>query len=75
MVELFPCLPDVKRKNSNIIAQYVDVLRRSGDFDKVIKDFENYEVDDEVIKKVIDFQVKLSKEKIDSVYTIKDALK
>lgn len=75
MVSLFPCLPTTKRKNPNIVAQYVDVLRRSGDFDKVIIDFENYEVDNDLIKKIIDFQVKLSKERDDRVYTVGDVLK
>lgn len=75
MVSLFPCLPTTKRKNPNIVAQYVDVLRRSGNFDKIIIDFENYEVDNEIIKKVIDFQVELSKEKDNRVYTVSDVLK
>lgn len=75
MVELFELLPKIQKKNENIIAQYVDVLRRSGDFDSVVEKFNGFKSSNDIIEKVIAFQVKLAKEKDCKVYTVSDALK
>ena len=59
----------------NIIAQYVDILRRSGDFERVISEFTDRKFNDETIQAVVNFQIELAKNKDAGVYTVRDALK
>jgi hypothetical protein len=74
MVKLYEKIPVYKRENENIIAQYVDVLRRSGQFDTVLENFSDFKASDEVIQKVIGFQIALAKKEDTTVYTVRDAL-
>ena len=75
MVEIYDKLSRRVTRNESSVAQFADVLRRCGMFDAVIEKFANYEGKDEVVGKVIKFQVELAKNKDDKVYTVRDALK
>ena len=74
MVKLYEKIPAYKRENENIIAQYVDVLRRSSQFDVILEHFADFKASDEVIQKVIGFQIALAKKEDTGVYTVRDAL-
>lgn len=74
MVKIYDKLSKKVKENENSVTQFADVLRRCGMFDTVIEKFADYEAKDEVIGKVIKFQVELAKNKDDKVYTVRDAL-
>jgi hypothetical protein len=73
-VNMFEKLPRLKKGNENIIAQYIDVLRRCGELDEIIDKFSDFKAKDDVIQKVIDFQIALAKKGDTGVYTVRDAL-
>lgn len=49
-----------------------DMLRRMGDFDKVINEYENIEMGEELLQKIIEFEVLKAKERDDAVYKVSD---
>ncbi len=73
-VNMFEKLPAIKKKNENIIAQYVDILRRSEDFERVITEFSDKKFSDKTIQAVVNFQIELARNKDAGVYTVRDAL-
>lgn len=74
-INMFEKLPRLKKVNENIIAQYVDILRRSSDFERVISEFTDRKFNNETIQAVVNFQLELAKNKDAGVYTVRDALK
>lgn len=62
------------RSNDNFIVMKVDLLRRIGDFDQLIKEYENLTLDEELLDKIIRFQVKNVHEKDDKCYTLEEVL-
>jgi len=49
-----------------------DFLRRSGEFTKLIDEYENLKIDDSLLDKIIKFQIKKAKEKDTYCYNIDD---
>lgn len=75
----------LRKKLAEIIEKYVepeydetlfairaDLLRRSGQFEKVIDDYSNIIVEDGLISQILKFQIKMAKEQNDRQYTVED---
>ena len=60
--------------NETLIVQKADLLRRAGLFDIVINEYSNLDFKDEILKKIITFQIKKSNEEDMSCYTVADAI-
>lgn len=63
-----------EEEKTNYILIKADLLRRSGQFDKLLKEYENIHFEDPLPDIIIDFQYKKSEEKDDKRYTIASAL-
>lgn len=59
---------------TNYILIKADLLRRSGQFDELLKEYEDIQFDDPLLELIIEFQYKKSEEKDDKRYTIASAL-
>jgi hypothetical protein len=61
--------------NDNFICIKADLLRRSGQFDKLIEDYSGMTTDEDVLNKIIEFQIGRAREKDTECYTIEDVIK
>ena len=60
------------RKNDTLIVVKSDILRRSGRFDEVIKEFYGVELTDKLCSDILSFEVAKAKEKDSECYTVDD---
>ena len=60
------------KNNENLRLQKADLLRRSGDFDAVIKQYNSENFSNELLNKIVHFQLEKSKLKDDACYTVAD---
>ncbi len=60
------------KDNENLRLQKADLLRRSGDFDAVIKQYSSEKFSNELLNKIVHFQLEKSKLKDDACYTVSD---
>jgi hypothetical protein len=51
-----------------------DLLRRCGEFDQLIKEYSNITTDEEIINKVIKFQIQKANENDTTCYTVEDVV-
>lgn len=58
--------------DKNLIVQKADILRRSGHFDAVIKEYEGKALGNELLDKIIAFQIEKAKLGDDACYTVAD---
>lgn len=72
MTKLFELFSEDDKNNENIIARHIDVMRRAGKFEDIIKQYSNFCAKTDIIQKVITFQIKLSMANDDSCYRIED---
>lgn len=61
-------------KKENLLALKCDLLRRSGQFDKVLADYKDRKFESEIIGKIITFQLQKAAGKDTKCYTVGDAL-
>lgn len=62
-------------ENNNLMLMKVDLLRRTGQFDKVINDFKDVTLEDKLLNDIITFQIELAMNKDSECHTVDDALK
>jgi len=60
------------KDNENLRLQKADLLRRSGDFDAVIQQYNGEKFSNELLNKIVRFQIEKSKLKDDACYTVAD---
>ena len=68
---------DFRRKSNdvdNFIVMKADLLRRIGEYDQLIKDYERLTLKDELLNKIIKFQVEKAYEKDNKCYTLEEVL-
>lgn len=68
----------IKDKNKDItdlIVMKADLLRRIGEFDQLITEYEKLKLNDELLDKIIRFQIEKAYENDSRCYTLKEALK
>lgn len=58
----------------NFIVMKADLLRRIGEFDQLINEYENITLKNELLNKIIKFQVEKAHEKDNECYTLKEVL-
>lgn len=63
-------IPDIK--TNGLILMKADLLRRSGEFEELIKQYEDLTLDDEYLNKILRFQVEKARQKDDACYTLKE---
>lgn len=56
----------------NLIVLKADLLRRSGEFERLIKEYGGLTFDEEILNRTITLQIKLAHAEDDSCYTLKD---
>ena len=56
----------------NFVVMKADLLRRIGEFDQLISEYENLTLEDELLEKIVRFQVKKAYEKDNECYTLKE---
>ena len=61
-------------ENETLLVMRADLLRRSGRFDEVIKDYKDRTFSQDILNKVIAFQVERAKQKDVACYTVADAV-
>lgn len=59
---------------TDLIVMKADLLRRTCEFDQLIKEYENFKLEDELLDKIIRFQVEKAHEKDSSCYTLREVL-
>lgn len=59
-----------KNKNHNFLVIKADLLRRIGDFDQLIEEYENLKLENELLDKIIRFQVQKAHEHDNKCYTL-----
>lgn len=62
---------DNDEKNSFLLMK-ADLLRRSGNFTQVVEEFKDFIIGDELLDRIVTFQVLKSRENDDACYTVKD---
>ena len=70
-------IKDNKNSNDdveNLIVMKADLLRRTGEFNQLIKDYERLTLKDELLNKIIKFQVEKAYEKDNKCYTLEEVL-
>ena len=70
-------IKDNKNSNDdveNLIVMKADLLRRTGEFNQLIKDYEKLTLKDELLNKIIKFQVEKAYEKDNKCYTVEEVL-
>ena len=60
-------------RNETMLLMKADLLRRSGQFSAVIREFGELSFSDELLEKIRAFQVKKAREEDDGCYTVRDA--
>ena len=51
-----------------------DLLRRSGQFDRVVEEFKDVTIGEELHDKIINFQIEKAEKKDTSCYTVEDVI-
>ena len=64
--------PKIKESMLSVKA---DMLRRIEKFDELIFEYSNLAINEEIIQKIISFEIERARVKDSSTYTIKDAIK
>lgn len=73
-VELISEMKDTSMGQTFLVMK-ADLLRRMGSFDDVISEYDDMYIEDELLQKIIEFEVAKSKEKDLSVYKVDDIYK
>lgn len=68
------CDEDVDLKKDNLLLMKTDLLRRSGQFGKLLSEYASSSFKNDVMNKVLAFQLAKAAEKDDACYTIQDAV-
>ena len=71
-LEFLDVLISENKESYGLMVQKADILRRSGEFDALIKEYENAEYPDELLNKIISFQLEKARIKDDGCYTVAD---
>ena len=74
MVDTYCKLSKKMKSNENTVVQYADVLRRSGQFDRVIEEFADFKSNEDILIQIVKFQIELAKNKDDKAYTVRNAI-
>ena len=64
---------DDEAKN-NLLVIKSDLLRRSRQFDKLIEEYSNLRIGEEILDKIIQFEIEKAKEKDTNCYTVEDVI-
>lgn len=59
---------------TELIVMKADLLRRIGEFDQLIKEYENLTLNDELLDSIIEFQIEKARQKDSCCYTLKEVL-
>lgn len=59
-------------EKDNFVLMKADLLRRSGEFDRVIEEYSDMILDEEILNKVITFQIIKARQRDDACYTLND---
>lgn len=59
-------------ENHNLLLRKADLLRRSGEFDQVIEEYKDRIFGDELLDKIVTFQILKAREGDDACYTVED---
>lgn len=59
---------------TDLIVMKADLLRRIGEFDQLIKEYENFRTEEEILNKIIMFQLEKAQEKDSKCYTLREVL-
>ncbi len=65
-------IKDLPEKVANIKIVHADLLRRSGQFDRLIETYASVHFDDDLLNKILEFQIEKAKDKDVSCYSIED---
>lgn len=60
--------------DENMMVRRADILRRSGQFERLIKEYEGVSFDEEILNRIVEFQIKKAAEKDDKCYTVEDVI-
>lgn len=71
-VKALELLKDIIDANENMELVRADMLRRSGQFETVISEFSNKHYSEELLNKIVAFQILKAKDKDDACYTVED---
>lgn len=63
-----------RKDNEDLIVIKADLLRRIGEYDQLIREYENFSLHDELLDKIIRFQVEKAQQKDNDRYTLKEVL-
>ena len=64
---------DDESKN-NLLVIKSDLLRRSGQFDRLVEEYSNLVIGEEILDKIINFQIEKANEKDTNCYTVEDVI-
>lgn len=73
-LEIFEKLRETEPMNSTKMVQRADIMRRVGLFEKVIEEYSPDDFDEDILKKIVAFQIERSKARDGRCYTISDAI-
>lgn len=74
-IEIVNKLVKSKEKDiSDLIVMKADLLRRIGEYDQVIREYERFSLDDEILDKIIRFHVEKARQKDGGCYTLREVL-
>ena len=59
-------------EKDNFVLMKADLLRRSGEFDRVVEEYTDIILGDELLDKIITFQIIKARQKDDACYTVED---
>lgn len=59
---------------TDLIVMKADLLRRIGEFDQLIKEYKNFRTEEEILNKIIMFQLEKAQEKDSKCYTLREVL-
>jgi len=68
------CDEDVDVKKDNLLLMKTDLLRRSGQFETLLSEYASRSFKNEIMSKVLAFQLAKAAEKDTACYTIRDAV-
>ena len=61
------------RNKDNLLVLKSDLMRRAGQFDELIEQYADVSFDDDLLDKILAFQIGKAKEKDDRCYRVEDA--
>ena len=73
-LEIFEKLRETEPMNSTKMVQRADIMRRVGLYEKVIEEYSPDDFDEDILKKIVAFQIERSKARDGRCYTISDAI-